>query len=308
MGHLAERLFWRLVACADDFGNHPWSVLLVRHQLVPLLHLDAGEIRPAMDELEKAGLVNAYAHRGENFAHVVGHQDIQPSAANGRRTRRFPACPSEDADFEPDGESGGIRVDPGGSGGHNNNNNNNNNNQQQPCACAHATAAPAAAAKAARREPDGRGGHASNRHVVSAFPAEDAGLTPVDHMALLREFPEADWAAIFASVAARRQAGQTIRNPAGLCRTMAIEGFTPAAEGRKKGATVLNAKQKMVIAAVQEAKKEMRMRWGLPEACDLSSEAWKAKWPDVTAEQKSEWDRRTIAAARKARKDGSGEG
>ena len=132
--------------------------------------------------------------------------------------------------------------------------------------------------------------------------ADAAGLAVGDHLRLLREFPDADWPGILGAIAARRQAGESIRNPAGLCRTMARDGFTPPADGRQKGKPMVTAAGKRKIAAVQAAKDGLRRLWGLPAECDLSGEAWKVRWPDVTAEQKAEWDRRVILAAKAAEK------
>ena len=102
VGHLAERLFWRLTGAVDDYGNHPWDPYLIRHQLVPLLTINPDELLAAMAELEKEGLVARYTHRGESFGHVCGHLALQPADRSGRRVRRYPPCPSERDDLAPD--------------------------------------------------------------------------------------------------------------------------------------------------------------------------------------------------------------
>lgn len=102
VGHLAERLFWRLAGAVDDYGNHPWDPYLIRHQLVPLLTINPDELLAAMAELEKEGLVARYTHRGESFGHVCGHLALQPADRSGRRVRRYPPCPSERDDLAPD--------------------------------------------------------------------------------------------------------------------------------------------------------------------------------------------------------------
>lgn len=105
VGHLAERLFWRIVASCDDFGNHGWDPYMVRHQLVPLVDVSPDDLQRAMRELEAEHLVIPYERAGEPFAHVAGHLELQPSSANGRRVRRCPPSPAEASDLVEAGDA-----------------------------------------------------------------------------------------------------------------------------------------------------------------------------------------------------------
>lgn len=129
VGHLAERLFWRLVASCDDYGNHGWDPYMVRHQLVPLVDVSPDDLQSAMRELESERLVVAYERAGEPFVHVAGHLELQPSSSNGRRVRRFPPSPAERDDLladgwppptptaQPEQNTENVAVNPGESGG-----------------------------------------------------------------------------------------------------------------------------------------------------------------------------------------------
>ena len=114
VGDFTERLFWRIVALCDDYGNFTADPTLLRHQAVPLLRRQVAEIKASITALADAGLIHTYHVGPESFLHISGHTALQPAGANGRRTRRWPGCPAAEAkdlstDFGP--ESTGVEQE-----------------------------------------------------------------------------------------------------------------------------------------------------------------------------------------------------
>ena len=99
----AEAWFWRLHAIADDFGNMGPGLKLIRSSAAPIRNVTAKQVEGWMMELEHANLIQKYTADGDDYWSIVGFCDFQPAGKNGRRIQRFPL----------NGESGGIRVNPG---------------------------------------------------------------------------------------------------------------------------------------------------------------------------------------------------
>lgn len=105
----AEAWFWRLHAIADDFGNFPAEASLCRALAAPLRRtLRDADVHRWLCELRKANLTVHYEAAGETYGHVLGFLVLQPKAKNGKRVRRHPAWPGEQAEIA----QGGIRVNP----------------------------------------------------------------------------------------------------------------------------------------------------------------------------------------------------
>lgn len=305
----ARLLGWGLIPITDDFGNFSGNPVIVKSECFPLLERTVQQIDSAIRELQAEKLIGLYALGSEQFLHIHGHLHLQPAAANGRRVRRWPPSPWDaEPDLSPDSPSDcgilGNPGEPGKSGG-----------QQTTTITTTKTTSSSAAQKSKGNTlpspyPLGKSAAAAAEFLES-FPADpdplptmhladQAGLNPAAHLDLLRCYPQADWPGILTAVAERRHSDR-VRNPAGLCRTLAEKGFTPAQEKAQKGRTMVTPDGRRIIAAVQAAKQDMRLRWGLPATADLSGEAWACRFPNISREQKAEWDRRTTAAAREAR-------
>lgn len=93
----AEAWFWRINAAADDFGNADADPWLCHAATAGRRARDVtpDQVSAWVKELQAAGLVEFYESSGDKYLHVVGFTEMQPSARNGRRMRRFPMNPSE---------------------------------------------------------------------------------------------------------------------------------------------------------------------------------------------------------------------
>lgn len=71
LSHGAERLFWRMVTYADDFGRMPADVRVVRAACFPLMlqKVKEGDVQTWLNELEAADLIRGYRDAdGKPFA------------------------------------------------------------------------------------------------------------------------------------------------------------------------------------------------------------------------------------------------
>ncbi len=304
----ARLLGWGLIPITDDFGNFSGNPVIVKSECFPLLERTVQQIDSAIQELQAEKLISLYRLGSEQFLHIHGHLHLQPAAANGRRVRRWPPSPwDSEPDLSPDpSRDCGIRVNPGEPG---------KSGGQQTITTTTNETSSSVAQKAKgniHEQIISMGKTAAAAEFLESFPtapdplptmdlADQAGLNPAAHLDLLRCYPQADWPGILAAVIDRRSTDR-VRNPAGLCRTLAERGFTPCADKTQKGKSMLTAEGRRVIAAVQAAKADMRLRWGLPEHADLSGEAWACKYPNISRAQKAEWDKRITAAAAEARR------
>jgi hypothetical protein len=110
----AEMWFWRLYALADDFGNLPADLDLLKAKGAPMRRgVTPAKIKRWNDELAREwdegtpGLISFYTVGREQYIHITEFAERQPAGRNGRRIHRVPI---------PPGESGGIRGNPGAVG------------------------------------------------------------------------------------------------------------------------------------------------------------------------------------------------
>ena len=80
----AERLFWRLLTCADDYGRFEGEPLLVKAACFPrrVDTLPTATVAGWLDELIAADLIRAYVVEGKAYAHFVTwakHQRVRES-------------------------------------------------------------------------------------------------------------------------------------------------------------------------------------------------------------------------------------
>jgi hypothetical protein len=101
----AEAWFWRVHAIADDFGNLPGSLPLLRAYAAPLRNMVDADAKKLTDELLSVGLIGVYEVENEVFIHVDQFERRQPAGKNGKRVQKYPT------------PSGGIQVNPGESRG-----------------------------------------------------------------------------------------------------------------------------------------------------------------------------------------------
>lgn len=100
----AEAWFWRILVMVDDFGNG--------HADPDICHAKTAGKRTSkvspkhvsgwLREMQQAGLITFYEHKGDPYLHVVGFEESQPGGRNGKRIKRFPLP----------GESGCIQMNP----------------------------------------------------------------------------------------------------------------------------------------------------------------------------------------------------
>lgn len=98
----AEAWLWRLMMLADDYGNLPGDIDILRGRAAPLRKITPSQVRKLTAELEAANLVTRYSVAGEDFINLAEYERLQ-TPPNGRKVQRYPR----------NGESGGIRLDPG---------------------------------------------------------------------------------------------------------------------------------------------------------------------------------------------------
>ena len=100
----AELLLWRVHMVADDLGNFPAEPVRLAAQAMPMRDSATPKrLTGWLSELITARLITTYESDGEQYGHVCGWLGMQPAGKNGRRIQKYPA---------PDGESGGIQVNP----------------------------------------------------------------------------------------------------------------------------------------------------------------------------------------------------
>lgn len=112
----AEAWFWRLLVIADDFGNLPGEDVLVYTRTAGrrVGSVTIEDVSGWVRELVSAGLLATYESGKDQYLHVVGFIATQAAGINGRRVRRYPASPMDDAEravVNP-GESKRRRVNP----------------------------------------------------------------------------------------------------------------------------------------------------------------------------------------------------
>ena len=245
----ARLLAWGIIPNTDDWGNLSASPVIVKAECFPLLQSATVEnIDGALRELADIRLISLYDLPGEMFLHVHGHTQLQPASANGRRVRRWPPSPWDfECALDPGDESDGIRGNPGESGGtrkspenparnKNKNKNNNSSSRAGAGACARTSesdpksepiAAAAAAAAAAAEEKGERGG---------ADCVQTDGRYELASSLGIRDIPSGNSQEIISAlraIKARVDAGENVRNPAGLLRRMLADGFSPPATKRR---------------------------------------------------------------------------
>jgi hypothetical protein len=110
----AERLFVRLIMKMDDYGCFHADPRLVRANLFPLLidQIREADISRWIAECEKAGLVRSYEVASKPFLVVPNHGQRMKNSR-----RRFPAPPSNLANFPEVAGSGGNSPEVPGSSG-----------------------------------------------------------------------------------------------------------------------------------------------------------------------------------------------
>jgi hypothetical protein len=100
----AEAWFWRLHAIADDFGNLPGDVMVMRAFASPRRAVTIEKVHMMTKELETNRLLVRYEAAGDSYLHIDGFEVRQPARLNGRRIQKYPM------------HDGGIRGNPGESG------------------------------------------------------------------------------------------------------------------------------------------------------------------------------------------------
>lgn len=98
----AECWLWRLQLIADDYGNLPADVDIIRGRAAPKRKITPGKIRKLNAELVASGLIVGYESEGEGYYHCAEFERMQTSP-NGRMVQRYP-------EYHP---SGGIQLNPG---------------------------------------------------------------------------------------------------------------------------------------------------------------------------------------------------
>ena len=104
VGDFAERLFFRMVAISDDWGNLPGDALILHSLAVPLLRQKSEEdIHAGAEELCRANLLVRYSCDGtdESYLHIVDHISLQPPPRNGQRRRLYPPSPYDEQSVYP---------------------------------------------------------------------------------------------------------------------------------------------------------------------------------------------------------------
>jgi hypothetical protein len=92
LSHFAERLFWRLVVVADDYGRFNANVHVIAGRCMPLVSGSTPpHITEALDELVAAGTVVLYSVDGKNYAYFPEWNRYQQTRA---KKSKFPPPPT----------------------------------------------------------------------------------------------------------------------------------------------------------------------------------------------------------------------
>ncbi len=67
----AERLFWRLLLVADDFGRFAAASQVVANRCFPLARLTGAQVEPWLEELEAVGLVKLYQNNFNLYGYFI---------------------------------------------------------------------------------------------------------------------------------------------------------------------------------------------------------------------------------------------
>jgi hypothetical protein len=121
----AEMYFWRLHSAVDDFGNTEAEPFLLHAATAGRRQMTPDEIVDWVNELASAELLSLYEYNGDDFLHIHDFVGWQPAGKNGKRVRRFPASPWDEAESANDfihlspqmnlrsqGESKYIQINP----------------------------------------------------------------------------------------------------------------------------------------------------------------------------------------------------
>ena len=90
LSDFAERLFWRLVASADDWGRLPAYPERVKAQCLPTLPHTLDAIADALGELEAAGRIARYREAYVETVQILDFDRYQPVAQLSRQPSRYP--------------------------------------------------------------------------------------------------------------------------------------------------------------------------------------------------------------------------
>lgn len=85
VSHLAERLYWRLVAHSDAHGRIPGSPFKTRAMCFPLLNVSHEEVGYALAELEEVERIWVYEVEGKAAIQIVAFEENQPKEFIRRR-------------------------------------------------------------------------------------------------------------------------------------------------------------------------------------------------------------------------------
>lgn len=100
---LAERLYWRILACTDPHGRLKASPAKLRAQCYPLLTITDHQAGWAMLELEQVDRIQVYQVAGEWYLQIVDFERNQPKEAFRRRGESaFPKCEGLNSGSMPD--------------------------------------------------------------------------------------------------------------------------------------------------------------------------------------------------------------
>jgi len=90
---LAERLFYRMLLAADDYGRLPGDPWLLKAHTGPLLNNSEGEVAAAISCLEEHGLIARYKAGGEDYLVLVNYDRYQTTDWSKVGESEFPAPP-----------------------------------------------------------------------------------------------------------------------------------------------------------------------------------------------------------------------
>jgi hypothetical protein len=73
LSHGAERMWWRLLTCADDFGRFQADITLLHAACFPrqLLTIHQADVRAWLEELIKQDMVRLYQHSGSEYGYFI---------------------------------------------------------------------------------------------------------------------------------------------------------------------------------------------------------------------------------------------
>lgn len=94
----AERLFWRMLAKTDDYGNLPASPKWLKAACVPLCDTTAEEVETFRKELEERELLVTYEVHGSLYARFPSFHRRQPFRHNYTKRRLYPGPSGEQPD------------------------------------------------------------------------------------------------------------------------------------------------------------------------------------------------------------------